>query len=154
MHSIEQRLASLGMVLPPPPAPAGKYLPWIINGPWLHLSGQVPMRDGRLVHTGRVGAELTEDEGRAAARFTALNVLAQIHQALCGFDRLAGLVRVEGHVACAAPDVDVPHVLDAASGLFLEVLGDRGKHTRSAFAPAFLPRNLTIELVVTAIIHP
>lgn len=153
MHAIEQKLASLGIVLPPPPAPAGQYIPWIINGPWLHLSGQLPIQNGRLVHTGRVGAELTEDEGRAAARLTALNVLAQIHHALGGFDRLAGLVRVEGHVACATPDVDVPHVLDAASGLFLEVLGDRGRHTRTAFTPAFLPRNLTIELVVTAMIH-
>jgi enamine deaminase RidA (YjgF/YER057c/UK114 family) len=152
-HSIEQRLVELDIELPSPPKPAGNYQPWMICGPWLFISGQVPIENGRLRHTGRVGAELTEEEGRAAARFTALNVLAQIRDALGGFERLAHLVRMEGHVASAGGDVDVPWVLDAASDLFIEVLGDRGKHTRSAFTPACLPKNLTLELVVTAMLR-
>jgi enamine deaminase RidA (YjgF/YER057c/UK114 family) len=153
MHSVEQRLIELGIELPSPPKPAGNYQPWMICGPWLYISGQVPIGNGQLRHTGRVGAELTTEEGRAAARLTALNVLAQIRDALGGFERLAHLVRVEGHVAGVGGDVDVPWVLDAASDLFLEVLGDRGRHTRAAFTPACLPRNLTLELVVTALLR-
>lgn len=153
MHSVEQRLIELGIELPSPPEPAGNYQPWMICGPWLYLSGQVPIKNGQLRHTGRVGAEITAEEGRAAARLTALNVIAQIRDALGDFDRLAHLVRVEGHVACADGDVDVPWVLDAASDLFLEVLGDRGRHTRAAFTPVCLPRNLTLELVVTAMLR-
>jgi enamine deaminase RidA (YjgF/YER057c/UK114 family) len=152
-HSIEQTLIALGIELPSPPKPAGNYLPWMICGPWLYISGQVPIENGRLLHTGRVGAELSAEEGRAAARLTGLNVLAQICEALGGFDRLAHLVRVEGHVACASGEVDAPWVLDAASDLFLEVLGDRGRHTRTAFSPGCLPKNLTLELVVTAMLR-
>jgi enamine deaminase RidA (YjgF/YER057c/UK114 family) len=146
----EENLHSLGLTLPTPPRPAGNYQPWILHGNLLFLSGQFPIENGQLRHCGRVGGELSETQGREAARLAALNALAQIHAALGGFDRLEGLVRVEGHIASAPGWNNAPTVLDGASDLFAQVLGERGHHTRTAFTPSQLPYNLAIELVVTA----
>lgn len=152
MHP-RQRLHQLGLRLPRAARPAGRYAATVVAGGFLHVSGQFPFRGGRLLHTGRVGGELTVAEGRAAARQAALNVLAQIHAALGGFERLAGLVRVEGHVASAPGWVDAPAVLDAASTVFTTVLGARGRHARTAFTPPVLPLNSPVELVVTAVVR-
>lgn len=149
----ERRLHELGLQLPVPPKPAGSYQPWLIHGNLLLVSGQFPIERGELRYVGRVGAELSAEDGRRAARLAALNVLAQIRSALDGFDRLATLLHVAGHVAAAPPWNSAPEVLDGASGLFLEVLGERGRHTRSAFVPAQLPLGLSVELVVTAAVR-
>lgn len=148
--SVEQRLAKLGFELPEAPRALGSYRPAVLAGGLLFISGQLPISNGKLAYIGRVGAELSEADGRAAAQLAALNVLAQIHAALGGFDRLLTLLRVEGHVSSAPGYFDQPRVIDAASELFSEVLGDKGAHTRAAFAPPALPRNAAIELVVTA----
>jgi enamine deaminase RidA (YjgF/YER057c/UK114 family) len=148
--NVETRLKELGLALPRPPKPAGNYQAWILSGDLLYLSGQFPIQDGKLIWTGRVGAERTEAEGYAAARLAALNVLAQIHAALGGFDRLRTLLRVEGHIASAPGWNNAPKVLDGASDLFAAALGERGRHSRTAFIPSQLPLNLTVELVVTA----
>jgi enamine deaminase RidA (YjgF/YER057c/UK114 family) len=152
--TVEQQLKKLGLVLPPPPKPAGNYQPWILSGNLLYLSGQLPIQDGQLIYTGRVGAERTEADGYDAARLAALNVLAQIHAALGGFDQLKTLLRVEGHVASAPNWNNAPKVLDGASDLFVTVLGERGRHARTAFTPAQLPLNVAVELVVTAAVKP
>ena len=151
--NVEQRLAELGLELPTPPRPAGNYHPWILAGNQLYLSGQFPIQDGKLIFTGRLGAERTETDGYAAARLAALNVLAQIRAALGGFDRLKTLLRVEGHIASAQGWNNAPRVLDGASDLFSAVLGERGRHTRTAFTPSQLPLNLTVELVATAALN-
>ena len=148
--SIEGGLAKLGLQLPSPPRAAGSYRPTLLSGGLLFISGQVPFSNGELQYRGRVGAELSEAEGGAAARLAALNVLAQINTALSGFDRLVSLLRVEGHVSSAPHFADQPRVLDYASDLFNEVLGDKGAHTRAAFAAPQLPLGASIELVVTA----
>ena len=148
--NVEQRLKELGLTLPIPPKPAGNYQPWIRSGNLLFLSGQFPIENGALRYVGRVGAELSEADGYAAARFAALNVLAQIQAALGNFDRLESLVRVEGHIASAPGWNNAPKVLDGASDLFASVLGERARHARSAFTPAQLPLNLAIEIVVVA----
>jgi len=149
---IEQRLRELGIQLPEPPQPAGNYQPWVLTGNLLFLSGQFPIENGQLRYTGQVGAELTEEQGYAAARLAALNVLAQIHAALGGFERLETLLRVEGHIASAPGWTNAPKVLNGASDLFAAVLGKRGRHTRTAFIPGRLPLNLSVELVVTAFV--
>ena len=148
--NVEGRLKELGLTLPNPPRPAGNYQPWISSGNLLFLSGQFPIENGASRYVGRVGAELSEGDGYAAARLAASNVLAQIQAALGGFDRLDHLVRVEGHVASAPGWNNAPKVLDGASDLFASVLGERGRHTRTAFTPAQLPLNLAVELVVVA----
>ena len=152
--NIESRLSELGLQLPSAPKPAGNYTAWVRAGNLLFLSGQFPIENGTLRYLGRVGAELSEQDGYAAARLAALNVLAQIHAALGSFDNFEQLVRVEGHVASAPGWSNAPKVPDGASDLFVEVLGERGRHTRSALTPASLPLNLAIELVVTAAIKP
>jgi enamine deaminase RidA (YjgF/YER057c/UK114 family) len=152
--NIETKLKELGLPWPSPPKPAGNYQPWLQTGPLLFLSGQFPIENGERRFTGRVGAELTEEEGYAAARLAAVNVLAQLHAALGGLERLETLVRVEGHVASAPGWHNAPKVLDGASDLFAAVLGPRGRHTRAAFCPERLPWNLSVELVVTAAVRP
>jgi enamine deaminase RidA (YjgF/YER057c/UK114 family) len=152
--SVEARLAELGLELPLAPKPAGNYEATVRAGSLLFMSGQFPIENGAGRYVGRVGAELSDAEGYSAARLAALNVLAQIRAALGGFDRLDQLVRVEGHIAGAPGWNNAPKVLDGASDLFVAVLGERGRHTRTAFTPASLPLNLAVELVVIVSIKP
>jgi enamine deaminase RidA (YjgF/YER057c/UK114 family) len=131
-----ERLGKLGLVLPEPPAVGGAYVPTRIAGSLLAIAGQFPLRDGRPQYAGRIGAELTIEQGYAAARLAALNVLAHIHAALGGFERLRGLIRVDGHLL-TAPDFSAhPRVLNGASELFNAVLGERGRHARTVFGQA------------------
>jgi enamine deaminase RidA (YjgF/YER057c/UK114 family) len=148
--NVDLKLEDLGIKLPPAPKPAGNYSAFVRAGNLLFLSGQFSIEDGAPRYNGRVGAELSEEQGYAAARLAALNVLAQIRAALGGFDQLKHLVRVEGHVASAPGWHNTPLVLDGASDLFVAVLGERGRHARTAFNPSCLPWNLAVELVVTA----
>jgi enamine deaminase RidA (YjgF/YER057c/UK114 family) len=152
--SIVLRLQELGIVLPKPPQPAGNYSACTRVGNLLFISGQFPIGDEVLKYTGRIGAELSERDGYAAARLAALNVLAQIRLALGSLDHLEHLIRVEGHIASAPGWTDAPKVLDGASDLFTAVLGGRGRHTRTVFTPAQLPLNLAVELVVIAAAKP
>jgi enamine deaminase RidA (YjgF/YER057c/UK114 family) len=147
---IDRRLAEVRIELPLAPRPLGAYRACVQAGPLLFLSGQLPIRDGVLKYKGRVGAELTIEEGRAAAELCALNALAQIRSFLGGFGRLRQIVRLEGYVASTAGFHDQPKVLDAASTLLARVLGDRAGHARTAFAVEHLPADAAIELVVIA----
>ncbi|WP_321960285.1 RidA family protein [Paraburkholderia sp. J7] len=152
--SVEQKLADLGLALPAAPQPLGNYTAASEAGNLLFISGQGPLADGKLRWTGRVGAELTLEQGREAAQLTALNVLAQIKRHLGGFERLHHIVRMEGHVSSAEGFLDQPAVLDAASDLFAATLGEKAGHARSAFSHSQLPLNLPVELVVIAQIVP
>jgi enamine deaminase RidA (YjgF/YER057c/UK114 family) len=151
--NVKLNLEQLGLKLLPAPKPIGNYVAAVHAGDLLFISGQLPIKNGELQYAGQVGSELTEKEGYAAAQLAALNVLAQIESALGSFDRLAHLVRVEGHVASAPEWHDAPKVLDGASDLFVGALGEKGKHTRSAFSPARLPKNAAVELVVVAAVN-
>src|SRR5215468_12745409 len=139
--------------LPAAPRPAGSYRAWVKSSGLLFVSGQLPIREGKLLFKGQVGAELGEAEGMEAARLAALNVLAQIRDALGGFDDLVMLLRVEGHVSSAPGWLDQPRILDAASAVFADVLGPKAGHARAAFAAARLPLDAAVELVVTAAIR-
>ena len=129
--SIESRFAELGLELPSAPKPAGNYAETVRVGSLLFVSGQFPIENGAGRYVGRVGAQLSEADGYAAARLAALNVLAQIYAALGGFERFERLVRVEGHIASAPAWNNAPKVLDGASDLFIAVLARR---TRTAYA--------------------
>jgi len=146
---VEARLKELGLALPEPPAALGDYRPWVIAGPLLVLSGQLPVTGGRVLHPGRLG-EISDEQGRAAARLCALNALAQIRSALGDWDRLETILRVEGHIACVPGWTGHPGVLNGASELLQEVLGPRAGHARAAFGQVSLPMNAAVELVVTA----
>ncbi len=148
--SVEQKLEELGLSLPTPPQPLGAYTAVSEAGDLLFISGQVPLRDGKMMYTGKVGDTQTLEEGQQAAQLTALNVLAQIRKHLGGFDRLDHIVRVEGHVSCVDGFYAQPAVLDGASDLFAQVLGEKAGHARSAFSHSQLPANATVVLVVIA----
>ena len=148
-NEVESRLAELGLVLPDElPPPAGAYEPFrLING-FGSLAAQVPGY-GPEAPRGRVGAELTVQQGRLAARTCALNSLARLRQALGGFDRLVGLLHVAGHVASSDDFLEQPGILDGASELLVAALGERGMHSRTAYPAARLPRDIPIELEIT-----
>ena len=149
-HAIDARLAELRIVLPDPPASAGAYRPVVCRGGVGFVSGQFPFRQGALAYTGRVGVEITPEQGREAAAIAALNALAQIRAALNGWQRFRGLYRLEGHVASGADFLKQPAVLDGASELFERALGSElGAHARTAFHATRLPLDASVELVVT-----
>lgn len=150
MDDIAQRLEEAGIVLPPAPAAAGSYRRAVVRGGFGFVSGQFPFVGGKLACKGRVGAELTVDEGRAAAALAALNVLAQIQLALGGWERFGGLLRLDGHVASADAFVQQPAVLDGASELLVRALGEPlGAHARTAYHAARLPLDSPVELAVS-----
>lgn len=149
-HPIDARLRQAGIMLPEPPAPAGSYRPVVCRGTLGFVSGQFPFAHGRLAHTGRVGTELTIEQGRECAAITAANVLTQIRAAFGGWERFGGLLRVEGHVASAPGFLEQPLVLDGASEFFVRALGpELGAHARTAFHATRLPVDAPVELAVT-----
>lgn len=152
--SVEQKLAARGLTLPNAPQPLGAYQAVVEAQGLLFISAQVPLRDGAVVFKGRVGDTLTLEQGKQAAELVGLNVLAQIHRYLNGFDRLVRIVRLEGHVASADGFYDQPAVIDGASNLFADVLGDKAGHARAAFSHTQLPANSAVILSVTAEIRP
>jgi enamine deaminase RidA (YjgF/YER057c/UK114 family) len=151
---VELGLAQLGLRLPAAPNPIGAYRRGVVHGGIGCLSGQLPLRDGKIVHPGLVGRDVTVAEAQLAAQAAALNVLAQLRVLLGSFDPFAGLLRLDGFVASAPDFTAQAAVLDAASTLLVEALGERGMHARSAIGVAVLPMNASVELVVTFATRP
>jgi len=152
--SIQERLAARGLALPNPPQPLGSYTAVSQAGDLLFISGQLPLANGKVVWQGQVGRDLTLEEGKRAAELAALNVLAQIRQHLGGFDRLDHIVRLEGHVTSAEGWLQQPAVVDGASDLFADVLGEKAGHARAAYSHFQQPANAAVILVVIAQIRP
>ena len=144
---IDARLTQLGIVLPTPPAPAANYVPFVRSGNLLFIAGQVPFVDGEIRHRGKAGAEFTVDEAKAVARICGLNLLAQA-KAGCGgdLDRVVRCVKVLGFVACVPDFTQQPEVMNGCSDLLVEVLGEAGRHARSAVGTNALPRNVPVEV--------
>lgn len=143
---IEAHLAKIGLQLPAAPSPAANYAPTLIAGPFLYISGQLAKAaDGNLV-TGRLGDTLTLEQGVAAARLCALNILAQAQAALGTLDRVAAVVKLSGYVAATPEFGEHPKVVNGASDLMVEVLGEKGRHTRAAVGVASLPLNSAVEI--------
>lgn len=147
---VESRLKELGIDLPDPPSPVGAYVAVRRSGRLLFVSGQIPLAEGKPQFLGKVGADLSVEEGRAAARLCAINALAQIRKALGGWAEFGGLVRLSGYVAGAENFTGQAQVMDGASELFAEVLGERGAHARLAMGVSGLPLGVPVELEVIA----
>ena len=144
MPLIEERLKEMGLVLPAPPEPAGNYLPAKLNGNVLWLAGVGSrMADGSRI-SGKLGADLSVEQGYEAARWCALNLLARIKQELGNLDRVAGIIKVVGFINSAPTFEGQAQVLDGASDLFVELFGDAGRHSRSAPGMAALPGNIAV----------
>lgn len=148
--AIEQRLADLGLTLPDAPAPAANYVPYAVAGGLLFVSGQVPMRDGKVAFTGKLGGAADIERGQEAARLCALNVLAQA-RAACGGDlgRLRRCVKLGGFVASTPEFTDQHRVINGASDLIAAALGDAGRHARFAVGCSALPLDAAVEVEAT-----
>jgi len=145
--SIQDRLLELGVHLPAAPAPAANYVPAVRAGNLLFIAGQVPVQDGQAQYLGKVGAELSVEDGQRAARLCAINVLAQVAQALGGdLGRVVRCVRVGGFVNAVPEFTEHPKVVNGASDLLVAVFGEAGKHARTAVGAGSLPRGVAVEV--------
>lgn len=141
----EAHLAELGLALPDAPAPAANYVPYHFSGGLLFISGQVSRSaDGGI--KGKLGAGLSVEDGQKAARLACLNLLAQVKAALGSLDRVGQVLRLTGYVNAAPDFADQPSVVNGASDLLVAVLGDKGRHTRTAIGVASLPSGFAVEI--------
>ncbi len=147
MDDIEKKLQEMGLALPDAPSPAANYVPFVRSGALLFVSGQISMdADGNLI-TGKLGAELDVEAGAAAARRCALSLLAQVRAGCDGdFGRLVRVVKLVGFVNSTPDFSDQPKVINGASDLLVAVLGDAGRHARSAISAGALPLNVAVEI--------
>lgn len=146
MHPIETRLADLGVVLPDAPAPAANYVPFVVTGNLVHVSGQISQgAQGQI--KGRLGADMGIEDGAAAARACAISLLAQVKKACGGdFSRLVRAIKLTGFVNSTPDFTDQPKVINGASDFLVAVLGDAGRHARSAVSAASLPFGVAVEI--------
>jgi enamine deaminase RidA (YjgF/YER057c/UK114 family) len=145
MLLIEEKLTSLGIKLPTPPTPAGSYVPAIKTGNLLFISGQIPMEEGKVIFTGKVTNDNLET-AQKSAKMCAINLLAQIKRELGSLDKVTKVVRLSGFINSDAEFYQHPKVINAASDLFFEIFGDKGKHSRIAVGVACLPLNSMTEI--------
>lgn len=144
--SHEAKLKELGLTLPVPPKPVANYVPVVRVGDLLFLSGVLPSRDGQLIMTGKLGANLTIEQGVEASRVAALNGISIIRSAAGSLDRVKQIVKMVGHIASAPGFTDQPQVLNGASDLLVSLFGDAGRHARVAVGAAELPRQAPVEI--------
>lgn len=150
--SHRQRLADLGITLPPAKAPAFAYVPVVVEGGLAWVSGQLPWVGDALMATGKLGAGIDVDRGREVARCCLLNGLAVLEAEIGSLDRVRRIVKVTGFVASAEGFVQQPAVVDGASSLLREIFGEAGRHARSAVGVAELPRGVPVEIEFVAAI--
>lgn len=153
MSEIENRLHALGLKLPEPAAPVAAYVPVVITGGLAHVSGQLPFVEGKLV-TGRLGEDVSLEEGIEAAQACGVMILAQIKAALGSLDRVERVVKLGAFVNSAADFTDQPKVANGASELMVAVFGEAGQHARSAVGVLALPRGAAVEVDAVVAVRP
>jgi enamine deaminase RidA (YjgF/YER057c/UK114 family) len=150
VKGIDERLAELGLELPPPPQAIAAYLPVVVHGNLAFVAGQVPMVDGALLHAGILGDSVSIEDGQEAASRAVLQSLSALRDALGSFDRLERILKLDVFVASASRFTDQPKVANGASELLVDVLGEAGRHARAAVGVPSLPLGASVEVVVTA----
>ena len=147
MSMIASRIKELGIELPNAASPAANYIPFVMSGNQVVISGQIPFWNGELIGLGKLGSNLTVEEGANIARVCALNLLAQLQVASGGdLDRVSRVVKLGGFVNCIDTFTDQPEVINGASDLMVEVFGDIGRHARFAVGVGSLPRGVAVEV--------
>ncbi len=149
MSKPSERLRELGIELPPVPTPVAAYVPWVRHGQLLLLSGQIPVRDGKVQFEGQAGFERRLEEAQAAARLCALNAIAVAAAAAGGVDQIDRVLKVVVYVASHEDFTDQHLVANGASEFLVQVFGESGRHARAAVGVAELPLNSTVEVDVT-----
>ena len=144
--SFESQLAALDLVLPVPPKPVATYIPIVRAGDLLFLSGMIPLRDGTLVMAGKLGQDVSIEQGYEAAKICVLNALAVLREQVGTLDRVKQVVRMVGYVSSTAEFVQQPAVINGASDLLVNIFGDAGRHARIAIGAVALPLNAPVEI--------
>jgi len=146
-NTFEENLAQKGIVIPSLIPPVANYVPWSKSGNQVFISGQISLRDGKLLHPGLLGGDVSLENGQQAARIAALNVVAYMRDA-CGGDltKVRRVLKVTGFVACTSGFTDQPKVVNGASDLFVEVFGEIGRHARAAVGVTALPLGASVEI--------
>jgi len=143
---IEERLKELAIEITTPPSPAGSYIPVVTTGNLAFVSGQIPMKEGKVVFEGKVPNVQSLNSAREAAKICIINALAQLKANLGSLDKITKIVRISGFVNSAPDFVEQPKVINAASDLLIDIFGDMAKHSRIAVGVASLPLNSTVEI--------
>jgi enamine deaminase RidA (YjgF/YER057c/UK114 family) len=143
---IDAHLANLGITLPTATAPVANYVPYVISGKLVHISGQITMENGELKFIGKLGADYDVETGQKAARLCALNLVAQLKAAIGDLDKVTRVVKLNAFVNSAPDFTDQPKVVNGASDTMVEIFGDAGKHARSAVGVAALPLGVAVEI--------
>ena len=143
---VEAKLKELGLELPPTPRPAANYVGAVQTGTLLFISGHGPTKDGKMAYVGKVGKDLSVEQGYEAARLVALNCLASAKNVLGDLDRIKRVVKVLGMVNCSEDFGDQPKVINGASDLLVQLFGDSGRHARSAVGMQALPFGIAVEI--------
>lgn len=145
--SVENRLAELGIDIPTPVAPVANYVPYVVTGNLVSISGQIPMKDGKLAFEGKVEDGVSVEDACAAARLCGLNIIAQLKAACDGdLNKVKRVVKLGAFVNCKDGFGGQPQIVNAASDLMVEVFGDKGRHSRSAVGTNALPLNVPVEI--------
>lgn len=146
-HQIEQKLQELGITLPEPSAAAANYRPYVVHDNLVYISGQLPVKDGKIAYEGKIGKDMSLQDGVEAAKLCAINILAQLKQA-CGndFNRVDRCLKLGGFVNAATDFTQHPQVINGASNLLGEVMGAAGEHARFAMGAGSLPLNVSVEI--------
>lgn len=145
----EEKLRQLGLVIPQAPRPVAVYQPGVLDGDLLYVSGQLPTSDGDVKYTGRLGRELSVEEGHEAARLCALNCLAVVKSLVGSLDRVERIVKLTGYVNSAEDFYQQPQVINGASEMLGEIFGEAGRHARAAVGVSSLPLNAAVEIDMT-----
>jgi enamine deaminase RidA (YjgF/YER057c/UK114 family) len=144
--TIDAKLAELGIALPTPAAPVANYIGFNVVGKLVIVSGQIPLQDGKVAVTGKLGAGVPIEDGQRAARICFVNLLAQVKAACGDLDRVKRVVRLGGFVACTPDFTQQPQVINGASDLAVAVFGDKGRHARAAVGCPSLPMDAAVEV--------
>jgi enamine deaminase RidA (YjgF/YER057c/UK114 family) len=145
--AVDGRLAELGLEIPDPAAPAANYVGHVVTGNLVFVAGQLPIEDGQIVFTGKLGADVSLEDGQTAARLCAINIVAQLKKACGGdLDRVRRIVKLGAFVNSTADFGDQPEVVNGASDLIVAIFGDKGLHARAAVSAGALPRNVAVEI--------
>ena len=143
---VEQRLSELGITLPAPAAPIANYVPFVVTGKLVVISGQIPLAGGKVAFTGKVSQDLTAEQAKEAARLCFVNLLAQLKAAAGELDRVKRVVRLGGFIAAPAAFTNHAAVMNGASDLAVEVFGDAGRHARTTIGVPSLPADAAVEV--------
>ena len=147
MHVFEKNIKDLGLIISEPPVAVANYVPFKVIDNLVYVSGQAPIKNGKIIYTGKVGDNVSEEDGILAAELCCLNIIAALRKSINGdWDRLENFVKLGGFVNCKDNYTNQPKIINGASDLLVNIFGEQGKHTRFAVGSNSLPMNIAVEI--------